>query len=120
MTDFIQQVTKLLGKEFYTWYGVKYTLPLKVFISLPETLQYTVVQLYIIEEYNIGIHFDIGSVVAYWFNPDLAFNQIRAASIHKGKLTTTILELYDLDELSFEDSYKRAIYETINKIQNPF
>lgn len=121
MNEFLNTILKLIGKEFFEWYNKTYTVvPLKTFLSLPELMQYPIVAEYITIKYNIGIHFDIGSVVAYYFNPELAYNEIRTLSLKNNKFTTVILEEYDLEVLSYKDSYKRAILNTINKLENPF
>jgi len=122
MTDLIKQVTdnKDFATDFFKWYKDNYTVPLQGFINLPQLMQLPILQHYMIEYYNIAVHYDIGSIVIYWYNPELNIKEITAKSKEVARFTFTIKEEYDLDVVNFENSYKRAILRCLKLITEPF
>ena len=122
MTDLLTIVTayKDFTKEFFDWYGKHYTIPIKSFIALPEIMQCAVIHEYIILEYNVGVLFDIGTIVLYYFKPELNVNEIIVNSKKKGKFTFNIYEEYDMKVVTYKNSFKRAILKAIEIINQPF
>jgi hypothetical protein len=122
MTDLIKQVTeyKEFAKDFFEWYKDTYAIPLVGFIKLPQLMQLPILQHYIIEYYNIAVHYDIGSVVIYWYNPEKNIKEIEIRSKELNKFTFNIKEDFDLEAVNFENSYKRAILKALKLINEPF
>ena len=122
MNQLITEISKY--KEFATnlfqWYLTKYKIPLQTFIQLPEIMQFNVISEFIIEKYNIAYHFDIGAYVIYYYNPELNVNEMIANSKSTGSFTPTIDKAFDLVEMNYIDSNRRAIFKVIDIINNPF
>lgn len=106
-------------RAFGKWCNTS-SLPVGQLLKLPLIFQLIALQNYIVEAHNIGINYDIGAVVAYYYEPQLNVNEVIALSKTKGSFTFNIIEKYDLKVLDFKNSYKRAILTVIEYINNPF
>jgi len=121
MTPIIKYISEYpeFAKAFFTWYSKHYKIPLATFINLPQLMQLPIIEEYIIDTHNLGINFDIGAIVIYYYNPELNVSEIMAKS-NEGKFNFTVSKQFDLPILSYSDSFSRAIITTIKYIVEPF
>ncbi len=103
--------------DFIKWYkSKKFNMAVKELVAGDTIHQLPILQYYIYEKHNIGIHFDRHSIVLYWVSIkiDRAEKDILNRFHKDDKLTNTFLTFYDLLGVSFENAYKRSVLKGID------
>jgi hypothetical protein len=106
--------------DFLKWYGTNnYDIDVKDIIKIQSIFSLPILEQYLADIKNIGINFDSGCIILYYYRPELNVNEILAKS-DSGKLTYTLYKKFDMKELNYTEAYERVILKCIEFINEPF